>query len=68
MIINEKGNLVNLQNLQIVGTSKAVLSAFCMNFDDWINNFGYFVEQFGDKKLKNIFCLFRIPMFGVENF
>jgi len=30
--IEEKGNLVNLQNLQIVGSSNSVLSAFFITF------------------------------------
>jgi hypothetical protein len=41
----------------IVGSSKTVLSAFCITFGDLINDFGNFIEQFGDRKIKYILVI-----------
>jgi len=35
-----------------------VLSAFCISFGDLINDFGYFIEQFGDRKIKYVLVIF----------
>jgi len=34
-----------------------VLSAFCICFCDLIHDFGYFIEQFGYRKIKNILVI-----------
>jgi len=31
-----------------LGSSKTVMSVFCITFGDRINYFGYFIEHFGD--------------------
>jgi len=42
-------------------SSKTVLSAFCIIFGDLINDFCYFIEQFGNRKIKFIlFILYAI--------